>query len=48
MAYLMKDDVDDEMPNGTFKTVIHFNGVVNWDGMLKSDSRLEGDHITHL
>jgi hypothetical protein len=31
----MKDDVNDEMPNGTLKTIIQFNGVVNWDGMLK-------------
>jgi len=25
-----------------------FNVVVNWDGVLKSGSRLEGDHATHL
>jgi len=25
----MKDDVNDEMPNGTLKTVIPFDGMVN-------------------
>jgi hypothetical protein len=29
MASLMKDDVNDEVPNGTFKTIILFDGVVN-------------------
>jgi hypothetical protein len=24
------------------------NGVVNWDGELKSGGRLEGDHVMHL
>ncbi len=27
----MKDDVNDEMPNGIPKTLIPFDGVVNWD-----------------
>ncbi len=27
----MKDDVNDEMCNGTPKTLIPFDGVVNWD-----------------
>jgi hypothetical protein len=44
----MKDDVNDEMPNGTPKIIIFFNGVVNWDGMLKSSNKLEGDHVTHF
>ncbi len=48
MAYLMKDDVNGEMPNGTPKTIIPSNGVVNWDGTLKSSNRLKGDHVTHL
>jgi hypothetical protein len=29
MAYLMKDDMNDEMPNGTPKTIIPSDGVVN-------------------
>jgi hypothetical protein len=29
MAFWMKDDVNDEMPNGTPKTLILFYGVVN-------------------
>jgi hypothetical protein len=34
MAFLMNDDVNDEVLNGTLKTLIPFNGVVNWNGML--------------
>ncbi len=44
----MKDNVNDEVPNGTPKTLIPFNKVVNWDGVLKSNGRPEGDHVTHL
>jgi hypothetical protein len=44
----MKDDMNDKMPNGTPKTLIPSNGVVNWDGALKSNDRLKGDHVTHL
>jgi hypothetical protein len=29
MESLMKDDVNDEMPNGTLKTLIPFDGMVN-------------------
>jgi hypothetical protein len=29
MTYLMKDDVNDEVPNGTPKILIPFDGVVN-------------------
>ncbi len=43
----MKDDVNDEMPNGTPKTLIPSNGV-NEDRVLKLGGRLEGDHVTHL
>ncbi len=35
----MKDDVNDKMLNGTPK--IPFNGVVNWDEMLKWGGKLE-------
>jgi hypothetical protein len=48
MASLTKDDVNDEMPNGTPKILIFFDGVVNLDGVLKSNSRPQGDHATHL
>jgi hypothetical protein len=48
MASLIKDDVNDEMPNGILKILIPFDGVVNEDGVLKLGNRLEGDHATHL
>jgi hypothetical protein len=41
-------DVKDEVPNGTPKILIPFNGVLNMDGVSKSGGRLEGDHVTHL
>jgi len=44
----MKDNVNDEVPNGTPKILILFDGVVNWDGALKSNNRPKGDHATHL
>jgi len=44
----MKYDVNDEVFNGIPKILIPFNGVVNWDGVLKLGGRLEGDHVTHL
>jgi hypothetical protein len=47
-AFFIKDDVNDEMPNGIPKILIPFDGVVNEDGVLKLGNRLEGDHATHL
>jgi hypothetical protein len=47
-TYLMYDDGNDEMSNGIPKTLIPSNGVVNWDGVLKSNDKLHGDHATHL
>jgi hypothetical protein len=44
----MKDNVNDKVPNETFKILIPFDGMVNWDGVLKSNDRLEGDHATKL
>jgi hypothetical protein len=44
----MKDDVNDEVANEISKTLIPFDGVVNWDVVLKSNNRLKGDHATHL
>jgi len=40
--------VNNEVPNGTPKTPFPSDGVVNWDGVLKSGDKLEGDHATHL
>jgi hypothetical protein len=37
-----------KVPNGIPKTLIPSNGVVNWDGVLKSGGRLKGDHATHF
>jgi hypothetical protein len=39
----MKDDVKVKVPNRNPKTLILLNGVVNWDGVLKSSGKLEGD-----
>ncbi len=44
----MKGDVNDEVPNGTPKSMIPYDEIVNWDGVLKSSDMLEGDHATHL
>jgi hypothetical protein len=44
----MKDDVNDDVPNGTPKILIPSNGVVDWDGVLKLSGRPKGDHVTHL
>jgi hypothetical protein len=40
----MKYDVKDEVPNGTPKTLIHSNGVLNVDGVSKLKDGPEGDH----
>jgi len=48
MASLMKYDVNDEVRNGTLETLLPFDGVVNWDRVLKSCDKLQGDHATHL
>ncbi len=44
----MKDDVNDEMPNGTPKTLIPSDGVVNQDGVLKLSDMPNDDHVTHF
>ncbi len=48
----MKDNVNDEVPNGIPKIWIPFDWVVNWggnwDGVLKSSSKPKDDHATHL
>jgi len=42
MTFLMKDDVNDEMPNGTFKILILF------DGVSKLGDRLEVGHVVTM
>jgi len=44
----MKDDVKIKVTNGTPKTLILLDGVVNWDGVLKFGGRLDNDHATHF
>jgi len=44
----MKDDVKNEVPNGTLNTLIPYDGVLNMDGVSKLGSRLKGDHATHF
>jgi hypothetical protein len=44
----MNDDGNDEVSNGTPKTLIPFDGVVNWDRVLRSGEKPKGDHATHL
>jgi hypothetical protein len=44
----MKDDVKDEVPNGTLKILNPSNGVLNNDGVSKLNNRLEGDHATQF
>jgi hypothetical protein len=48
MHFFIKDDVNDEVPNGTPKILIPFYGVLNWDGVLKLGGKPKGDHGTHL
>jgi hypothetical protein len=44
----MKDDVKNEVPNGTPKILIIFYGVSNMDEVLKSSGRPKGDHVAHF
>jgi len=44
----MEDDMRVKMTNGTLKILICLDGVVNWDGVLKSSGKLEGDHAMHF
>ncbi len=44
----MKDDLNDEVLNGTLKTLIHLDGVLSWDKVSSIGGKLEGDHVTHL
>jgi hypothetical protein len=44
----MKDDMNDEIFNGNPKTLIPFDGMLNWVRVSKSGDKLEGDHVTHF
>ncbi len=44
----MKDVLNDEVPNGTPKTLIPSNGVLNWDGMSKLGDKPKEDHVTNF
>jgi hypothetical protein len=44
----MKDDLNDEVPNGTPNILIDSNGGLRWDGVSKSGNKPEGDHATHF
>jgi len=48
MTFFMKDDVKVEVPNGTPKTLIPLDEVINKDGVLKFGGKPEGDHGTHF
>jgi len=48
MTFFMKDDVKVEVPNGTPKTLIPSDEVINKDGVLKFGGKPEGDHGTHF
>ncbi len=47
-TFFIKDDVNDKVPNGAPKILIPLDGVVNWDGVLKLDEKLEGDYVTNF
>ncbi len=40
--------MNDEVPNGTPKILSPFDGVLNWDGVLKLSGKPKGDHVTHI
>ncbi len=43
-----KCEYHDEVPNGTPKALIPFDGVVNQDKVLKSNAKPKGDYVTHF
>jgi hypothetical protein len=47
-SFLMKDDVKIMVLNETPRILIPLDGVVNYDGVLKSDGKPKGDHVMHL
>jgi hypothetical protein len=45
-VFFINDDLNDEVFNRIPKTLIIFNGVLNWDGVSKSNDKPKGDHAT--
>jgi hypothetical protein len=48
MTFFLKNVLNHEMFNGTPKTLVPSNEVVNWDGVLKLCGKVEGDHVAHF
>ncbi len=44
----MKNNLNDEVPNGTPNILIHSDGVLNLDGVSKLGSSPKGDYATFL
>jgi hypothetical protein len=44
----MEDDLNDEVPNGTPKILIPYDGVLNWDGVSKPSGKPKWDHGTYF
>ncbi len=44
----MKNDMKDEAPNGTPKTLIPFDGILNRDGVSKLSNIPKGDHVAQF
>ncbi len=44
----MKDDLNDEVLNGTSKILIFYDGVSKCDGVSKSNGKPKRDHATHF
>ncbi len=38
--------MNNEVLNVTLNILIPFDGVINWDGLLKLGDMLKGDHVT--
>ncbi len=47
-VFFMKDYLNDEVFNGTPKTLILSNGVLNQDEVSMSGNKPQGDHATHF
>jgi hypothetical protein len=44
----MKDDLNDEVPNGIPNILIPFDGVLNLDGVSKLNNNPKGNYVTHF
>jgi hypothetical protein len=47
-TFLMRDNAKVKVFTGILEILIPSNGLVNWDGVLKSGGRPKGDHATHF